>query len=145
MSLVQHYLPKLITVAGDRSDHVDRLLRQFRSPHPEINSGDVVETQTRMLYNDKLKPGATMDEIVKWRAAMGVNKTGHTLTGPIYINDAEPGDVLQVDIMKLTPRPYAANYNMPPFQCWRTAGRFSRRTVEVSHHRFEEDDREIQR
>ncbi len=82
-------------------------------PILKINSGDVVETQTRMLYNDKLKPGATMDEIVKWRAAMGVNKTGHTLTGPIYINDAEPGDVLQVDIMKLTPRPYAANYNMP--------------------------------
>jgi acetamidase/formamidase len=83
-------------------------------PVLKINSGDTVDTQTRMLYNDKLKPGATIEDVVKWRAAFGVEKkTGHTLTGPIYINGAEPGDVLQVDIIKLVPRSYAATYNMP--------------------------------
>jgi acetamidase/formamidase len=83
-------------------------------PVLKINSGDTVDTQTRMLYNDKLKPGATMEDVVKWRAALGLEKkSGHTLTGPIYINGAEPGDVLQVDIVKLTPRPYAVTYNMP--------------------------------
>jgi acetamidase/formamidase len=83
-------------------------------PVLKINSGDTVDTQTRMLYNDKLKPGATMEDVVKWRAALGLEKkSGHTLTGPIYINDAMPGDVLQVDIIKLTPRAYAATYNMP--------------------------------
>jgi acetamidase/formamidase len=83
-------------------------------PVLKINSGDVVETQTRMLYNDKLKPGATMEDVVKWRAALGLEKkSGHTLTGPIYINGAEPGDVLQVDVVKLVPRSYAVTYNMP--------------------------------
>jgi acetamidase/formamidase len=83
-------------------------------PVLKINSGDTVDTQTRMLYNDKLKPGVPMDEMFKWRATLGAEKkSGHTLTGPIYINGAEPGDVLQVDIIKLVPRTYAATYNVP--------------------------------
>jgi acetamidase/formamidase len=83
-------------------------------PVLKINSGDTVETSTWMLYTDRLKPGVPLDEMVKWRAALGLEKkSGHTLTGPIYINGAEPGDVLQVDIIKLVPRPYAVVYNVP--------------------------------
>jgi acetamidase/formamidase len=85
-----------------------------RPPVLKVKSGDIVELQTRTLYNDKLKPGTTMEQVIKWRGdnlAQGLS--GHTLTGPIYIEGAEPGDVLQIDIIKLVPRPYAANYNMP--------------------------------
>lgn len=84
------------------------------TPVLKINSGDTVETSTWMLYTDRLKPGVTLDEMATWRAALGAEKkTGHTLTGPIYINGAEPGDVLQVDIIKLVPRAYAVVYNVP--------------------------------
>jgi acetamidase/formamidase len=35
---------------------------------------------------------------------------GHILTGPIYIDGAEPGDLLEVQIIKITPRsPYGVN------------------------------------
>jgi acetamidase/formamidase len=55
-----------------------------------------------------------MAEIIKMRADLGTEKkTGHTLTGPIYVNGAEPGDVLEIKILKLVPRPYAVNYFMP--------------------------------
>src|SRR5882672_11070866 len=37
----------------------------------------------------------------------------HTLTGPIYIEGAEPGDVLKVRINKIVPRAYAVNFNVP--------------------------------
>src|SRR5215470_15878212 len=37
----------------------------------------------------------------------------HTLTGPIYVEGAEPGDVLAVHINKIIPRPYGMNVNYP--------------------------------
>jgi acetamidase/formamidase len=37
-------------------------------------------------------------------------RSGHVLTGPIYIDNAEPGDMLEVRILKVTPRvPYGLN------------------------------------
>ena len=39
----------------------------------------------------------------KWSGAGG---GGHVLTGPIYIDGAEPGDMLEVRILKVTPRTY---------------------------------------
>jgi acetamidase/formamidase len=35
------------------------------------------------------------------------------MTGPIYIEGAEPGDVLKVAINKIVPRAYATNFNVP--------------------------------
>ncbi len=37
----------------------------------------------------------------------------HTLTGPIYIEEAQPGDVLKVTLNKIVPRAYATNFNVP--------------------------------
>jgi acetamidase/formamidase len=41
------------------------------------------------------------------------NRGPHTLTGPIYVNGAEPGDVLKIHINKIIPRPYASNDIVP--------------------------------
>jgi acetamidase/formamidase len=38
------------------------------------------------------------------RGAQGGGQGVHVMTGPIYVCGAEPGDVLQVDILELTPR-----------------------------------------
>ena len=35
------------------------------------------------------------------------------MTGPVYIEGAEPGDVLKVRINKIVPRAYATNFNVP--------------------------------
>jgi acetamidase/formamidase len=49
---------------------------------------------------DEIKPGATIDEIVKLRLA---NDGGgpHSITGPIYVNGAEPGDTMEIHITKI--------------------------------------------
>ena len=39
---------------------------------------------------------------------------GHVLTGPIYIDGAEPGDMLEVRILKVTPRTYYGVNNVGP-------------------------------
>ena len=39
---------------------------------------------------------------------------GHVLTGPIYIEGAEPGDMLEVRILKVTPRTYYGVNNVGP-------------------------------
>jgi acetamidase/formamidase len=36
-----------------------------------------------------------------------------SLTGPIFINGAEPGDTLRIKIQKIVPRSWAANFNIP--------------------------------
>ncbi len=43
----------------------------------------------------------------KWKAkAAAAGGGGHVLTGPIYIEGAEPGDMLEVRILEVTPRTY---------------------------------------
>ena len=45
----------------------------------------------------------------------GAPGSGHVLTGPIYVDDAEPGDMLEVRILKVTPRvPYGVNSSRGP-------------------------------
>src|SRR5438128_9394596 len=81
-------------------------------PKLKINSGDTVSIETMMHAHDKVKPGITMDEIVALRKA---NPGGgpHSMTGPIYVEGAEPGDVLEVRIRKIVPKPFAVNFNLP--------------------------------
>ena len=71
-------------------------------PKLVINSGDTVAVETMMHAHNKIQPGTTMEEIVELRKA---NPGGgpHSLTGPIYVNGAEPGDVLEIRILKITP------------------------------------------
>jgi len=57
-------------------------------------------------------PGRTIEEIKKLRTDHP-GRGPHTLTGPIFVNGAEPGDVLKVTINKIVPRAYAANFNVP--------------------------------
>jgi acetamidase/formamidase len=86
----------------------------FDNAHPPvltINAGDTVVMETMMHAHNQVVPGRTIEEITKIR--MDYGKTFHTLTGPIYINGAEPGDVLKVTINKIVPRAYAADIILP--------------------------------
>ena len=61
-----------------------------------------------------IKGDAGMEDIYTWttdggaredyRGASGGGDGVHILTGPIYVQDAAPGDVLQVEILDLVPR-----------------------------------------
>ena len=102
---------------------------QLIPPELTINSGDIVTVETlthhanddasRMVKGD---PGA--ESVFAWSAdAKGVDRRGagpmdaevgagagygvHILTGPIYVNGAEPGDVIEVQILDTALRPSA--------------------------------------
>jgi acetamidase/formamidase len=100
-------------------------------PVLHITSGDVVEIETETHLLGKMIPGVGTDAWIKWYKKLrnntpetylypdpvtGVEKlpkgANHaTLTGPIFIDDAEPGDVLEIEILKIVPKAYAFNLN----------------------------------
>jgi acetamidase/formamidase len=81
-------------------------------PKLTVKSGDTVAVETMMHSHNKIVPGTTMDEIVALRKA---NPGGgpHSVTGPIYVEGAEPGDVMEIRILKITPKAFGANFSLP--------------------------------
>lgn len=110
------------------------------SPILCIDSGDIVEIETNTHLMGKMIPGVGIDDWVKYykeligrtpgtylypdpmvevkKSLRGPNHA--TLTGPVYINDAEPGDVLQIEILGIVPKAYA--FNLSPETSFVKAG-----------------------
>jgi len=103
-----------------------------REPRAVVHSGDTVTIETLTHHaNDDASlmvtgdPGA--ESVFRWdKGSKGVDRRGagpmdasvmgrgpgegfgvHVLTGPIFVCGAEPGDVLEVRILDMTPRPSA--------------------------------------
>ena len=81
-------------------------------PILSINSGDTVVVETMAASDNQVVPGATIEQIVKIQNAVE-GRGPHTLTGPVYINGAEPGDILKIHFNKIVPRAYASNNSAP--------------------------------
>src|SRR5262249_40779781 len=81
-------------------------------PKLTIESGDIVSVETLMHAKDQIQKGTTMEKIVELRKA---NPGGgpHSLTGPIYVKGAMPGDVMEIRIRKIVPKTVGANFNLP--------------------------------
>ena len=81
-------------------------------PVLNVKSGDTIVFETMMHSHNQVVPGTTIEQIKKLRTDFP-GRGPHTLTGPVYIEGAEPGDVLKVRINKIVPRAYATNFNVP--------------------------------
>ena len=81
-------------------------------PKLVVNSGDTVAVETLPHAMGQIKPGVSMDEIVKLRLG---NPGGgpHSVTGPIYVTGAEPGDTLEIRIKKIVMKEDGFNFNLP--------------------------------
>jgi acetamidase/formamidase len=81
-------------------------------PRLTIESGDTVSIETLMHARDQIHKDVAMDEITALRKA---NPGGgpHSLTGPIFVHGAEPGDVLEIRILKIVPKKLGVNFNLP--------------------------------
>jgi len=81
-------------------------------PRLTIDSGDTVSIETWNHALDQISKEIPMDEIVRLRLA---NPGGgpHSVTGPIYVNGAEPGDTLEIRIKKIVPKSFGQNFNLP--------------------------------
>ncbi len=81
-------------------------------PVLHVDSGDSIVFETMMHSHNQVVPGTTVEQIKKLRTDFP-GRGPHTLTGPVYIEGAEPGDVLKVRINKIVPRAYGTNFNVP--------------------------------
>ncbi|MNR78020.1 Acetamidase [compost metagenome] len=121
-----HYIP-----VSDKTVHWGYFSKSIK-PVVTINSGDsvTIETLTQHAYDDyermiKGDPGA--ESVFHWDAnGKSVDRRGsgpldssiygrgagegfgvHICTGPVYVQDAEPGDVLEIRILDIHTRPAA--------------------------------------
>ena len=89
------------------------------APVLRVKSGDTVQVRTVLTSNPTRleRAGVAPDqveqqlrELYKEGAVPDHGPGGHILTGPIYIEDAQPGDVLEIRIKSIQPAiPYAYN------------------------------------
>ncbi len=81
-------------------------------PVLSIQSGDTVDIETQAAAANQVVPGTTIEQVIQMNTAVE-GRGPHTVTGPIYINNAEPGDTLKIHINKIVPRSYASNDSTP--------------------------------
>lgn len=84
--------------------------------HPDIPpvvrcaSGDEVVLETLDALDGQVTPGQPAAAVADMDLAVV-----HPLTGPVYIEGAEPGDVLEVEILAVTPDRYGFTLQAPGF------------------------------
>jgi formamidase len=84
--------------------------------HPDIppvvtcDPGDEIVLQTRDAFDGQMGPQATLETV----AGPNLNVV-HPLTGPVYVNGAEPGDLLEVEILEVEPDRYGYTVQVPGF------------------------------
>ena len=96
-------------------------LDNSQAPVLRVESGDTIVIETMMHSHNQVVPGKTIEEIKKLRTDFP-GRGPHTLTGPIYVNGAAPGDVLKVKLNRIVPGAYGTNFNVPGLfgQFWTT-------------------------
>jgi formamidase len=81
--------------------------------HPDIravrriNPGSVIVFETRDAFDNQLDRTSTRADV----AALDASRV-HPLTGPVHINGSEPGDVLEVEIVRVRPGPDRFGYTI---------------------------------
>jgi formamidase len=84
--------------------------------HPDIppivtcEPGDEVVLETRDAFDGQMGPNATLETV----AAPNLDVV-HPLTGPVYVDGAEPGDLLEVEILEVVPDSYGYTVQVPGF------------------------------
>lgn len=71
------------------------------APNIEIEPGDVVHCETREVTDDQVTPGCDASMLTN----LNFDRL-YPLAGPIFVKGAEPGDVLEVEILRLDPGPW---------------------------------------
>jgi formamidase len=90
--------------------------------HPDIapvircEAGDEVVLETRDAFDGQMGPDATLDAV----AAPNLDVV-HPLTGPVYVEGAGPGDLLEVEILDVEPDRYGYTVQVPGFGFLRDA------------------------
>lgn len=79
-------------------------------PAAQVAPGEVVAIETRDAFDGQITPSSDA-------AAVGncdLNLV-HPLTGPVYVDGAEPGDILEVKVHEVAPEPFGYTVQVPGF------------------------------
>lgn len=71
------------------------------APIVSVAPGELIHLQTRDAADGQIKAGMTVADL----ASMDT-KVGHPLTGPVFIKGAQPGDLLEIEFVEITPQDY---------------------------------------
>lgn len=84
--------------------------------HPDIppivrcEPGDEVVLETRDAFDGQMGPDATLETV----GAPNLDVV-HPLTGPVHVEGAQPGDLLEVEILEVVPDDYGYTVQVPGF------------------------------
>jgi acetamidase/formamidase len=85
-------------------------------PVLKVSSGDTVNFSTFPNIGEEARPGLSIEQLVASADALAKEKRligPHSLTGPVYIEGAEPGDVLEIKVKEVIPSSYAGQIVFP--------------------------------
>jgi acetamidase/formamidase len=78
-----------------------------------IDSGDTVSfPNTWSHFMNQMQPGVPVDKLAELRKS-NPGRGPHSIIGPIAVNNAEPGDVLEIRYKRFKPFPWGAVFNNP--------------------------------
>jgi len=82
-------------------------------PIIKVDSGDTISyPNTWSHFLNKMQPGVPIETLAKMRVD-NPGKGPHSIIGPVYVNGAEPGDVLEVRYKRIRPFDWGAVFNNP--------------------------------
>jgi acetamidase/formamidase len=82
-------------------------------PILKVDSGDTISfPNTWSHFLNQMQPGVPIETLAKLRAS-NPGHGPHSIIGPIYVNGAEPGDVLEVRYKRIRPFDWGAVFNNP--------------------------------
>src|SRR5579863_3634880 len=97
-----------------KSVHIDRSKRLKQEAHTghnrwhpdippilEVEPGEDVVLETRDARDGQIRLETTVADLEHQD-----KKSGHPLTGPIFVRGAEPGDLLEIEYLDIIPQPY---------------------------------------
>jgi len=83
------------------------------APILAIDSGDVISfPDTWSHFLNEMQPGVPVDTLAKLRVD-NPGRGPHSIIGPIAVNKAEPGDVLEIRYQRIRPYEWGAVFNNP--------------------------------
>lgn len=82
-------------------------------PVLKIDSGDTISyPNTWSHFLNQMQPGVPIETLAKLRVS-NPGHGPHSIIGPVYVNGAEPGDVLEVRYRRIRPFDWGAVFNNP--------------------------------
>jgi acetamidase/formamidase len=79
-------------------------------PALEVDSGELVEFTVRDASDEQIRAGSTAEDVAKLDF-----EHLNPVSGPVYVKDARPGDVLAIEILEFRPRDWGWTALIPGF------------------------------